>query len=886
MILQRRTVVVEGPLAQRMRRFEAAGRGETGIDVVTIPQLAARLAGGFSRLADGEMLYLAIGSALDFDGYREINRVRALPGMARAAADTLTSAWNADLDLQSLAGMSGRMHDIALLERRVREALPAGALIAPLLRNAALERKALAKKLFGPITIDGLVDVEPVWRPLVSALLNETTVEWSASDGVKRSWFEGRLAIKLLSKPALITGDICADPRAEAVEALRWARELLSRGDVNASDIAIVATSPADWDNHFLALIAHADIPLHFSHGIPALASADGQACAALADVLLSGIDQVRIRRLLRRLPRRPFADRLPTDWRSGLPARAGLFDLQQWRTAIGRTRSADGGASQTELVLLPMLELLSRGIGAAEEAGRRLLGGRSLMLWLEALRVAPPAAIGISLQRMRIPDGRDPANCVVWCPANHLAARPRAWTRLLGLSGRSWPRSDRDDALVPDHILARRRLRPISSSEHDRLIFELIVGQSPNGVALSRSHRSAEGSLKSQSPLWPSGLVGTVQGRARIPEHAFSESDRLLARPQEAVRTARIGATRTCWKNRSTEAFTEHDGALKASHPAVLRALARVQSTTSLRRLLRDPLGFVWRYALGWHSPEYARRPLALDPRSNGELIHELLRLTVASLEPAPGFAGADPDQIGVALAAAVETVRQRWPLERPVPPGLLWSHTLEQAASLTMRGLTADERLQSGTRSWTELAFGQENMEGENADLPWDPLAEVLVPSTEIRLKGRIDRVEVRGDGKAVRITDYKSGIPPRNADRIALGRGSEVQRVLYAMAARSLLPDVEAVQSRLLYLGDESPPYPLRGGELDRAATTLAQFVRAADGLLRSGSAAPGPDATDRYNDMRLAHPADLDAYFRRKAASFDAACRGLSPLWSAQ
>ena len=32
------------------------------------------------------------------------------------------------------------------------------------------------------------------------------------------------------------------------------------------------------------------------------------------------------------------------------------------------------------------------------------------------------------------------------------------------------------------------------------------------------------------------------------------------------------------------------------ASHPAVLRALARVQSTTSLRRLLRDPLGFVVR--------------------------------------------------------------------------------------------------------------------------------------------------------------------------------------------------------------------------------------------------------------------------------------------------
>ena len=134
-------------------------------------------------------------------------------------------------------------------------------------------------------------------------------------------------------------------------------------------------------------------------------------------------------------------------------------------------------------------------------------------------------------------------------------------------------------------------------------------------------------------------------------------------------------------------------------------------------------------------------------------------------------------------------------------------------------------------------------------------------------------------------MRITDYKSGVPPRNADRVVLGRGSEVQRVLYAMAVQSLLPRAETVYSRLLYLGDDSPPYSLRGGDLDRATTTLAQFVQAADGLLRAGSAAPGPDAGDRYNDMRLAHPADLDAYFRRKAAAFDAACRGLSALWSA-
>jgi hypothetical protein len=101
---------------------------------------------------------------------------------------------------------------------------------------------------------------------------------------------------------------------------------------------------------------------------------------------------------------------------------------------------------------------------------------------------------------------------------------------------------------------------------------------------------------------------------------------------------------------------------------------------------------------------------------------------------------------------------------------------------------------------------------------------------------------------------------------------------------MAVQSLIPEAAAVYSRLLYLGDESPPYSLRGADLERATTTLAQFIQTADALLRAGSVAPGPDAGDRFNDMRLAHPADLEAYFRRKAAAFDRACRGLSALWS--
>ena len=44
---------------------------------------------------------------------------------------------------------------------------------------------------------------------------------------------------------------------------MRWARGLLASG-VAPSEIAIATASPADYDDHFLALRADANIDLHF----------------------------------------------------------------------------------------------------------------------------------------------------------------------------------------------------------------------------------------------------------------------------------------------------------------------------------------------------------------------------------------------------------------------------------------------------------------------------------------------------------------------------------------------------------------------------------------------------------------------------------------------
>lgn len=97
--MQIRTTVIEGSLALQMRRAIAARTNECGLQIMSLPQLAARLAGGFmTPLAKGN-LDLAIQRALAEGMFAELEAVRNLPGVTRAVSRTLRKAWDADVGL-------------------------------------------------------------------------------------------------------------------------------------------------------------------------------------------------------------------------------------------------------------------------------------------------------------------------------------------------------------------------------------------------------------------------------------------------------------------------------------------------------------------------------------------------------------------------------------------------------------------------------------------------------------------------------------------------------------------------------------------------------------------------------------------------------------------
>ncbi len=868
------TVVVDGPLALRMMRLEAARSGARGLQILTLAQLAARLAGGFARPAGREDLEPALTAALGEGGFAELSPLERMPGAVRALARTFERLWLAGVDLGA-PDASPRLLDLGLIERRVRNRLGPGVLIPPDLANAGQGRVGMAAALLGPVRFQHIDWIAPVWRPLIAAMAQATSVV-DAPDAAGSD-----------APPAASRVLICADPHSEVVEALRWARELIATGRAAPQEIAIAAVAPGPWDETLQVLVASSGLPVHISHGTPVLGTVDGQACAALVEILGQGLSQERVRRWLAHSAGRCSGlAGMADDPLQGVPAQARLDDLAQWIRALqlAQSRRADGARPATALG--PALERLSLGWAAAETSGEALLPSSAGRVWRAALQAGPPEAMAFSLAGLRIADGTDPGNSIVWCPAAHLAGAPRRFVRLLGLTAGGWPRSLATDPLLPDHILTLDGDRAPTRPQIDRRVFAQISRHAED-LSLSYARRNARGGLQAPSPLLPAGVTPHSLARQRVPEHAFSEADRLAARPQEARAEPRFVAAQDCWRARRVAELNAHDGLIQPDHPVIESALGRPQSATSLRRLLRDPQGYVWRYALGWRATVAIEPPLELDARAMGDLVHLLLQRTVNRLEQGPGFGRASAQEVEDALDAARDATMVDWPLEHAVPPPRLWRYSLEQARSVALRALRLDPNFEPGTRSWTEVRFGDPEAPEPGAGAPWDARTPVPAPGTPLSIQGAIDRLELDNGDQRARVTDYKTGAPPPAPKDLRLGGGAELQRVLYAIAVAHHRPDAR-ISSRLVFLAEEAPkPYRLSGDDLDAARAAVTQYLNAAVTLARAGTCLPGPkDAWEDWNALRIALPAAAEPYAKLKEPAMNRAFGDFTAVWRAR
>lgn len=867
--MKRQTYIAHGRLASREIRLDAARNQRHGVQVMAFEQLAARLAGGFAQAIDAETLRDAIQQALPETDLGGLDAIKLLPGMVGAAADTLHKVWRTGIDLSKRAGDHPRLAAMATLEQAVLAHLPSSMLRPVDLAFNAMTRLHHAPALFGEIEIVGISELSPCWRDLLLSLARTLPVRWNAGPRSVPEWLEGSAVEILRMGPTTpqVEAMSAASGYHEAIEALRWARELIASGTAKPSEIAIAAAAPAAYDNEFMALRADANIDLHFVHSVRVVTTRDGQTAAALADILVRGLSQPLLRRLATLLAGSGPFQALPEGWQRVLPPDAPLSSVDAWERILGSLtadRWPDGVDHAAKLRAI--IEKLSRGTDDAEKIGRAFLSGGALRIWRKALLAGSAAAIDVTIDGLRQEDACEACVSVAWMPASALAASPRKFVRLLGLTSTGWPRRIAEDRLLPDHIVPVGELDPLPVTAADRRDFETILCSTTEQVVLSRARRDNEGRLLGKSPLLRGHPEPRYVRRNRRPAHAMSETDRLLARSVDFGGSDQARSAAECWRDWQRADVTPHDGLIRADHPAVLGALERVQSASSLAKLLRNPLGFTWSYALGIRAPESAEEALVLDPRQSGNLLHKTLDHAVRLLEAQGGLARARPDEILAAIEQAAAAVAEEWQGEQAVPPLVVWRRTVEETKQTALNALQHPAPALSGQKSFTEVPFGRQDGKSDGP-LPWDPSRPVEIAGTGFQISGYIDRLDLSGDGGQARVIDYKGGkLPPKP---VTLNGGKELQRCLYAYAVKALLGEDIEIDAALLYPRDtearhlEEPAAVLEG---------LAGHLTAARASLLTGRAVIGPDNGGDYDDLSFALPANAgNGYCPRKLES---------------
>ncbi|HEY0592604.1 MAG TPA: PD-(D/E)XK nuclease family protein [Thermoanaerobaculia bacterium] len=227
----------------------------------------------------------------------------------------------------------------------------------------------------------------------------------------------------------------------------------------------------------------------------------------------------------------------------------------------------------------------------------------------------------------------------------------------------------------------------------------------------------------------------------------------------------------------------------------------------------------------------------LEIGLRKKGTLDHTILErfyrdLPEAEIGSASGIVRLPP-HLQQRLERLVTEEFDGYDARYPAPSALLRRIERRIVLRSLAEFLVADlcDLAETGYRPWRfEMTFG-ETHDGVPAEFP---AARIAAGGTEIVLRGRIDRVDRKGDGSRIRVVDYKLGGTRFERIDARVEQGHLLQLPLYALAAVDLLrvaPD--AVNAAIK---------PIRGADRgDRCSFSLGErhegILRALDTFVRS-------------------------------------------------
>lgn len=405
--------------------------------------------------------------------------------------------------------------------------------------------------------------------------------------------------------------------------------------------------------------------------------------------------------------------------------------------------------------------------------------------------------------------------------PARGLSFRA---TVIPGLVERGLPRPVREDPLLLDderRALSERSNRELSEKQrrHDeeRLLFTLMLRSASAAAVLSFPRldmstarerlpstfllhllTAGSGLQASYRDLTHSPLVRHVALSRLFPQSrddAIDGTEWNLAAAQAAIAADRPRALSGVFARapffqrvaraeiaRAASGFTAYDGRLGASSQTRLALREWILSTRLVQMYAQCPFRFFLQTLLGVEELDEPERVQSVTPLDRGTLVHGILQAFYARASQQ----GIVPLRAGSAAAAralmdeVTSDACEEFEREGLTGLPLLWQRQERDLRELLYAFVAREiERADAYTPTRFEYAFGI-----------GDHVVTLALPGGEtVRLRGRIDRVDYRADGRG-RVIDYKSGkmVPEASPDQID---PETIQLPFYLHAMRMLEP-----------------------------------------------------------------------------------------------
>ncbi len=376
----------------------------------------------------------------------------------------------------------------------------------------------------------------------------------------------------------------------------------------------------------------------------------------------------------------------------------------------------------------------------------------------------------------------------------------------------------------------ACRLLRPGTAFSHDELI--AFLGEPATFVAVEREQATSE------LGWWLSGLRGL--GDAALP----------------AVRGAYEGLRHGHWAAtaRQTALLTKYDGLVEeAGADLDPRRGDTIQSASGLESFAGCPFGYYLKKGLRLEAPDEDDPDPDewLDPLSRGSLLHDIYSTFLRTLRGEGRRAGsADWSLLWDIANRHVEEYRGRIP------------QLSEAVFKAEMEQMERDLRLflkleaeREGETVAVEVPFGFGEPDPEEPLSRSDPVLIQIGGGQQIRVRGRIDRIDRHSDG-SYEVIDYKTGSLYRPRFRNEFNGGTLLQHAIYAEAARKILgPAANITQSSYYFCTEKgSGQWVRKPGHLDAKPVLTAIAEAMAAGAFLRGTNGSGC----RFCDFQRACP----------------------------